>query len=114
MNKPRIEVNEELRPGDTRFSPNGHYMVIYQMDGNLVVYDQQKPPPNWIWESRTDGRSQGFLIMQSDGNLVLYDGRCQPTEKIRSDVASMPTRPRYADRFVVTGRRFCQTEPIQT
>ena len=26
----------------------------------------------------------------------------------------MLTRPRYADRFVIAGRRFCHTEPIQT
>ena len=37
-----------------------------------------------------------------------------PRATIRSDVASMLTRPRYADRFVITGRRFCQKEPIQT
>ncbi len=37
-----------------------------------------------------------------------------PRATMRSDVASMLTRPRYADKFVITGRRFCQTEPIQT
>lgn len=59
-----LRVNEYLR------SKSGRYTLIYQGDGNLVIYDYSKP----IWDSCTSGRlSGGRLVMQTDGNLVIYD-----------------------------------------
>ena len=46
--------------------------LIYQLDGNLVLYDQ-KEGPNATWASGTDGRALGTVVMQRDGNLVMYD-----------------------------------------
>src|SRR5271165_978188 len=86
--------------------------------GNALILGLERIPVN---EAAPDHASHPNLISQPDQALRCgfpfaglgkwpTTGRCQPTEKIRSDVASMLTRPRYADRFVITGRRFCQTE----
>src|ERR1700744_3167463 len=56
-------------------SPSGSCTLVYQDDGNLVLYryDQDRA----VWASNTDGTSVGELALQADGNLVLYnrDGR---------------------------------------
>ncbi len=56
-------------------SPSGSCTLVYQDDGNLVLYryDQDRA----VWASKTRGTSVGELVLQADGNLVLYnrDGR---------------------------------------
>jgi pimeloyl-ACP methyl ester carboxylesterase len=52
-------------------SPNGRFVLRYQSDGNLVLYD------TWIgprWASGTAGLPAGWAEMQVDGNLVIYGG----------------------------------------
>jgi hypothetical protein len=51
-------------------SSDGHYLLILQGDGNLVLYGQ--PQHFAIWSSGTQGNPGDFLAMQTDGNLVLY------------------------------------------
>jgi len=51
-------------------SPNKKYVLIYQFDGNLVVYQQQKATQ--ISNGPMKGKEQ-FLILQNDGNFVLYE-----------------------------------------
>jgi hypothetical protein len=51
-------------------STDGHYLLILQGDGNLVLYGM--PQHFAIWSSRTQGNPGDYLIMQADGNLVLY------------------------------------------
>lgn len=59
-----------LNPGYWIKSPNGRYQLIYQNDGNLVLYG---PGNQALWNSGTWGRSAGRAIIQNDGNLVVYD-----------------------------------------
>jgi hypothetical protein len=58
-----------LNPGGWITSPNGRYKLIYQNDGNLVLYAGSQA----LWNSATYGRSAGRAVMQPDGNLVVYD-----------------------------------------
>lgn len=58
-----------LLPGEVITSPNGIYWLVYQGDGNLVLYKYNTP----IWNTETNGYSCNKLVMQLDGNLVLYD-----------------------------------------
>ena len=70
-----------LRAGEMVDSENGRYHLIYQPDGNVVLYDGGRDGgDDWtpMWETNTDGRSTGMLILQHDGNLVLYDGSNRP------------------------------------
>jgi hypothetical protein len=71
----------ELRPGDVLLpnqyltSADGRFTLIYQGDGNLVLYLNMTTP---LWNSGTAGTSPGRTIMQGDGNLVVYDASWQP------------------------------------
>ncbi len=76
----RISVGDSLYnpqfllPGQSLSSPNGDYNLIYQKDGNAVIYKRDKPDgERAIWTSNTSGRSAGKLVMQGDGNVVIYD-----------------------------------------
>lgn len=64
----RLNPGQTLIPGTQIGSPNGRYRLIYQTDGNLVLYG----PRRALWASDTNGRFPGVAIMQTDGNLVIY------------------------------------------
>jgi hypothetical protein len=72
---PVLQPGIAMYPGDYVLSSNGFYMVVYQHDGNLVLYDHTGAP---MWASGTGGESTGMVAMQHDGNLVLYDARGVP------------------------------------
>ena len=63
-----------MSPNETIASNSGRYQLIYQSDGNLVLYDAGIA----LWSTYTNGRTPGVVEMQSDGNLVLYDGSGAP------------------------------------
>ena len=50
-------------------SPGGQFRLIYQSDGNLVLYGGSLA----YWSSGTAPYSTGKAVMQTDGNLVVYD-----------------------------------------
>ncbi|MGE3343287.1 MAG: hypothetical protein AB7L71_07610 [Vicinamibacterales bacterium] len=61
--------NDELQPNQSIQSDDGSQVLVYQGDGNLVVYQNGTA----IWASNTYQWNPGRAIMQSDGNLVIYD-----------------------------------------
>lgn len=63
-----MEPGSSLEPSHWIKSANGLFGLLYQGDGNLVLYG----PDGILWESGTDGRGAGVCIMRTDGNLVLY------------------------------------------
>lgn len=71
----RLDADDRLYPDDVIYSGDGAYRLIYQQDGNLVVYRQSDGQP--VWDSGTWGTFPGYLHMQGDGNLVIYDGNGQ-------------------------------------
>src|SRR5439155_5305822 len=63
--------NWVLNPDQSIYSADGRYRLTYQLDGNLVLYQQwdgQSP-----WASNTVGTSLGQVIMRDDGDLVISD-----------------------------------------
>jgi 1-phosphatidylinositol phosphodiesterase len=58
------------RPG-TNFTlaVNGWEHLVWQADGNLVIYDEKGPR----WASNTNSPTVSQLCWQGDGNLVIYD-----------------------------------------
>jgi hypothetical protein len=52
-------------------SPSGSCTLVYQDDGNLVLYRYDLDRA--VWASNTCGTSVGELVLQTDGNLVLYN-----------------------------------------
>jgi hypothetical protein len=63
-----MQPGEVLFPGQSISSANGRYTLVYQGDGNLVLYG----PGGALWASNTNGQPVGVAIMQGDGNLVIY------------------------------------------
>jgi hypothetical protein len=64
-----------LLPGASIQSPNGQFRLIYQTDGNLVIYNAAGNP---VWHTNTYGTSPGRAHMQPDGNFVVYNSSGQP------------------------------------
>jgi Ricin-type beta-trefoil lectin domain-like len=60
---------EFLLPGQFRQSADGRFRLIYQGDGNLVLYQGSSP----LWASWTFSTNPGMAVMQVDGNFVVYD-----------------------------------------
>ena len=65
-----LPSGQVLTPGQSISSDDGSYYLVYQSDGNLVLYQQDQTPV------LVDGHRRhvsGQVAMQSDGNLVVYD-----------------------------------------
>lgn len=60
-------AGDRLNPDEQLVSDNGKYRLLYQRDGNLVIYGPSGP----IWATNTGG-GPGFAVMQGAGNLVVY------------------------------------------
>jgi len=70
---------EVLKPGTIITSKNGIYSLVYQGDGNLVLYKKDANGKNRaLWASNTYGKPGVVCIMQGDGNLVIYDKNSKP------------------------------------
>jgi hypothetical protein len=65
----KLSPGEKLRVSQPLYSNNKNYWLLFQGDGNLVLYQRFSPP---VWSSKTAGRPINKCIMQGDGNLVLY------------------------------------------
>ncbi len=65
-----------LFPGGRLQSPDGQFRLIYQDDGNLVLYDQRSGAVTWA--SNTDGTTAGRAALQRDGRFVVYDAEGTP------------------------------------
>ncbi|MGB8687190.1 MAG: hypothetical protein WCD53_07615 [Microcoleus sp.] len=71
-----LQEGDFLLPGDRLFSQSQNYQLIYQEDGNLVVYDSSTEKP--IWASNTKGSYAWRTYMQDDGNFVVYTDHAKP------------------------------------
>src|ERR671910_559214 len=75
----RTAQGDDMQPGEVLYpdqsirSTNGRFTLVYQGDGNLVLYGPNGP----LWASGTGGRPGAICIMQGDGNLVIYDSNNQ-------------------------------------
>ncbi len=80
----------ELAPGDAILSATRAFKLIFQTDGNLVLYGiddvamsyqlhvSQASYPTALWASGTQGSGAVRCTMQEDGNLVLYNAAGSP------------------------------------
>jgi hypothetical protein len=67
----RLLPGQGLVFGQQIVSANGHYRLVMQGDGNLVLYDTSNHP---LWASNTANHPDVWdVVMQSDGNLVIYN-----------------------------------------
>ncbi|TWW70809.1 hypothetical protein D4764_17G0002920 [Takifugu flavidus] len=73
MSRKIISKGEKLLKGDCLVSENGNWKVIFQHDGNFVIY-------GWgaKWASNTYKSDATRLCMQEDCNLVMYNDDNKP------------------------------------
>jgi hypothetical protein len=74
-----LSSGQSMSPGDYLVSPNGNYKLIFQTDGNFVLYQGSNgsftdDPSTAVWSTSTQNKGATTVIMQADGNLVLYVG----------------------------------------
>jgi hypothetical protein len=63
-----MSPGETLQPGQSRCSANGRVKLVFQGDGNLVLYEGSRA----LWNTGTTNRGAHLAAMQTDGNLVVY------------------------------------------
>lgn len=68
-----LRAGANLVAGQALTSTGGQYRLVYQGDGNLVLYDSTDGTAQW--SSGTGGTSAGQVAMQGDGNAVIYDAQ---------------------------------------
>jgi hypothetical protein len=76
----RLSPGQRLAGGESLTSPNGRYRVAMQADGNLVMYDVDRP----IWASNTAGSGATHIEMRDDGDVVIYHEGDKPTWSSRT------------------------------
>jgi len=67
----RLQPGARLLAGQSLWSSNNRYRLLYQEDGNLVLYDETARTAPW----GSGTTSAGQVVMQLDGNLVIYDAQ---------------------------------------
>ncbi len=70
----KLTSGQVMTTGQYILSDNAQYALLFQTDGNLVLYNNKSA----IWNSHTAGSGATKLAMQSDGNLVLYTAGSKP------------------------------------
>ncbi|HDZ3461149.1 TPA: hypothetical protein ACKRZ6_000088 [Pseudomonas aeruginosa] len=75
LSKPEVGVKNKLIPTGTVMMPgteyvNGNYRLVFQGDGNLVIY--RISPIAVVWTTNTMGADKA--VVQADGNFVIYKG----------------------------------------
>ena len=68
----RIDRDRQLQKGDTFRSDNNEYALVFQDDGNFVLYNGNGEA---TWNSGTYGSDAQTIIVQGDGNVVMYDSQ---------------------------------------
>jgi hypothetical protein len=100
-------ADQYLEKDDQLVSTDKMFKLVYQSDGNLVLYRTSDNAPLWatntagknawrvymqpdgnfvvyeayrkpVWASNTDGNTDSFIVIQRDGNLVIYNQSEQP------------------------------------
>ncbi|SEU12117.1 putidacin L1 family lectin-like bacteriocin [Pseudomonas graminis] len=55
--------------------PAGDFFIVFQADGNLVVYTKSG---GVVWHTETYGKDAKTAVMQTDGNFVIYSSTGMP------------------------------------
>ena len=68
-----FKTNTSFVKDQRNYSNDKRYCLVFQSDGNLVVYKMNGNKYSAIWNTGTNGIAMKSCIFQEDGNLVLYD-----------------------------------------
>lgn len=90
FNAQNIYNGQNIEQNKKYWSGNNQYYLLFQNDGNLVLYNRAGIS---MWDSRTSGRGTK-AIFQDDGNLVVYTSG-------NSVAFSSNTNGRRADKLTI-------------
>jgi hypothetical protein len=85
-----------MRPGEglaadwPLYSTDGRYQLVFQGDGNLVLYDVASGGKREVWATHTNNKGR-LCTLEFDGNLVIWD-------KDRGRVWESALQPKYPPR----------------
>ena len=68
-----IAVNTVLKRNKPYYSPDKKHYLVFQADGNLVVYRIAGTASKPVWNAGTNKSSGTKAVFQKDGNLVVYN-----------------------------------------
>lgn len=71
----RLSAGTAMLPGQRIESLSSRYLLYFQSDDNLVLYDTSFSNP--VWWTGTTGTA-GRAVLQGDGNFVIYDSENVP------------------------------------
>jgi hypothetical protein len=66
-----IAQNAQLKSTECMVSPNRAFVAVMQSDGQLVVYDVNKPGTH-EWAAGTQGNEGASLLITKSGNIQVY------------------------------------------
>lgn len=75
---PFLKAGQSLQRGQNLISPNLHFKLTHQFDGNFNLY--RKGTDTALWSTDTEGKDTRIFKMKEDGNLVL----CTATDELWS------------------------------
>lgn len=72
-NKNYLDQDEILLKDQYIESENKKYKLVFQGDGNLVLYEGEAPHWKALWASNTGGKEATHFSFQHDNNAVIYN-----------------------------------------
>lgn len=68
-----FKTGDILESGSSIKSKNGKYELVFQDDGNFVLYEVSSKRPLWASDTASSYRRASKGLLQDDGNLRLFD-----------------------------------------
>ncbi len=108
-----IKPNTSLVKNQRYYSEDNRYCVVFQEDGNLVLYKfssatSYKP----IWNTHTNGLAIKKCVFQADGNLVLYDYAGKAKWDAWTDAKNKSDKKKsWYQKFGIEGDTFRPADP---
>lgn len=75
-NSNQLLSGKKLNKGQFITSDDKRLKLVFQEDGNMVLYNQSTNQP--LWYTATAGTDASYAIMQADGNFVIYTNYNKP------------------------------------
>jgi hypothetical protein len=67
-----LSMNGTCYGAGTTLMDNGYENLVFQGDGNLVLYRTYGSSSSAVWGSGTNGKNATSVCLQTDGNMVVY------------------------------------------
>ena len=102
-----IPPNTSLVKNQRYYSADNRYCLVFQPDGNLVMYKFSTPTSfKAVWNTHTNGMAINKCVFQTDGNLVLYDYTNKAKWDARTDAKNRADKKKGWGKYIPQGDKF--------